>query len=459
MKATDQIKHAAFEKTLDYLLEDPERNATKIMDMLDKVAPADLFPSQRTAFRNAIDQQSNWHQLITRVLELNPAMRNDFIKTFLVDGNLMAWPKQETMREKHRCNVPWAILMDPTSACNLHCTGCWAAEYGHQENLSYDELDSIIRQGTELGTYVYIYTGGEPLVRKDDLIRLCEKHQDCAFLCFTNATLIDEAFCQEMIRVGNFVPAISAEGDEGTTDSRRGKGTYAKIERAMNLLRENGLPFGISCCWTRENADAVATEANMDWMIEKGALFCWYFNYMPVGAYSPASLMPTPEQRERMYHFVRDMRSKKELFTMDFQNDGEFVGGCIAGGRRYLHINANGDVDPCVFIHYSDSNIREKSLLECLQSPMFMAYHDNQPFNENMLRPCPMLENPEFIEKMVHETGAHSTDPQSPESVEHLTAKTHPYADNWTPMADKLWSESHPGCAGCAGCGSTGCGQ
>ena len=106
MKATDQIKHAAFEKTLDYLLEDPERNATKIMDMLDKVAPADLFPSQRTAFRNAIDQQSNWHQLITRVLELNPAMRNDFIKTFLVDGNLMAWPKQETMREKHRCNVP-----------------------------------------------------------------------------------------------------------------------------------------------------------------------------------------------------------------------------------------------------------------------------------------------------------------------------------------------------------------
>ena len=69
MKATDQIKHAAFEKTLDYLLEDPERNATKIMDMLDKVAPADLFPSQRTAFRNAIDQQSNWYQLITRLLE------------------------------------------------------------------------------------------------------------------------------------------------------------------------------------------------------------------------------------------------------------------------------------------------------------------------------------------------------------------------------------------------------
>lgn len=73
---------------------------------------------------------------------------------------------------------------------------------------------------------------------------------------------------------------------------------------------------------------------------------------------------------------------------MDFQNDAEFVGGCIAGGRTYLHINANGDVDPCVFIHYSDSNIREKTLLETMKSPLFMAYHDGQPFNDNMLRPC-----------------------------------------------------------------------
>ena len=129
----------------------------------------------------------------------------------------------------------------------------------------------------------------------------------------------------------------------------------------------------------------------------------------------------------------------KPIFAMDFQNDGEYVGGCIAGGRRYLHINANGDADPCVFIHYSDSNIREKTLLECLQGPIFMAYHDGQPFNDNMLRPCPMLENPEKLRKIVAETGAHSTDMQSPESVEHLCGKCDAYAENWVGTADKLW--------------------
>ena len=49
-----------------------------------------------------------------------------------------------------------------------------------------------------------------------------------------------------------------------------------------------------------------------------------------------------------------------------------------------------------------------------------MAYRRNQPFNKNHLRPCPMLENPEILQRMVKETGAKSTDLESPESAEHL---------------------------------------
>jgi len=127
---------------------------------------------------------------------------------------------------------------------------------------------------------------------------------------------------------------------------------------------------------------------------------------------------------------------------MDFQNDGEFVGGCIAGGRNYFHINANGDAEPCVFIHYSGANIRTHSLLEILKQPLFMAYRHNQPFNDNHLRPCPMLENPEILERMVKETGAKSTDLQSPEAVEHLCGKCHEYASSWAPVAEKIWQET-----------------
>ncbi len=443
MKAVDQVKRAAMNKAVDYLLEDPEAHITKIMDALDKVVPADVFPSQRAAFRTAIDSKNNWYQLIMRVMnDLNPEVRNRLMKTFIVDANFMAWPEQEANRDKYECNIPWAILLDPTSACNLHCTGCWAAEYGHKLNLSYDDIDSIIRQGKALGTHVYIYTGGEPLVRKRDLIRLCEAHQDCAFLAFTNATLIDEDFCQDMLRVKNFIPAMSVEGFEEATDGRRGEGTYAKVKHAMELMKSYGLPFGVSCCYTRANAESIASEEFFDWMIDQGVLFAWIFTFMPVGYTTDTSLMVTPEQREHLYRFVRAMRQEKPLFTLDFQNDGEFVGGCIAGGRRYLHINAAGDVEPCVFAHYSNVNIHDVSLLDALRSPIFMEYYKGQPFNDNLLRPCPIFENPEKLPAMVARAGAHSTDLEHEETAEHLCAKCVGYAEQWEPVAGRIWNDA-----------------
>ena len=284
------------------------------------------------------------------------------------------------------------------------------------------------------------------------MIALCNKHSDCVFLCFTNSTLIDEEFADEMLRVKNFVPAISLEGFEAANDSRRGDGVYQKVMHAMQILRDRKLPFGISTCYTSVNCNDITSEEFIDQVIGMGAKFAWFFHYMPVGQDAAPELLPTPEQRKMVFEKIRGYRSTKPLFTMDFQNDAEYVGGCIAGGRRYLHINAAGDVDPCVFIHYSNANIHDVSLLDALRSPLFMAYHDNQPFNENMLRPCPMLENPQILPKLVAATGAHSTDPQAPETADTLCARTTGYAADWTPVAEELWKQS-PRCTGnCAGC-------
>jgi hypothetical protein len=148
-----------------------------------------------------------------------------------------------------------------------------------------------------------------------------------------------------------------------------------------------------------------------------------------------------------MLHRIRELRDfegGKPVMCMDFQNDGEFVGGCIAGGRVFCHINARGDVEPCVFIHYSNANIHDKSLVECLQQPIFQAYRKHWPWNDNMLRPCPMLENPEILPQIVHEAGATSTEYTSPESVDHLCERTAPYAKAWKPKADELWRAEHP---------------
>ena len=443
------MQNFAVNKALNYIEGNPEENIPKLMELVDRYTPDGWYEGQRNAIRKVIEEKNNWYDLILRVYELDSGVRKAFFQNFLFNSALKGSAIQNEVKEREGCNVPWAILLDPTSACNMHCTGCWAAEYGNKLNLSLETIDSIIRQGKEMGTYMYIYTGGEPLVRKEDLIRICEMHPDCEFLSFTNGTLIDEEFCQEMLRVKNFVPAISLEGFEEANDSRRGDGVYQKVQNAMALMKRHGLPFGISTCYTSRNVDDVSSERYFDLMVESGVLFVWFFHYMPVGNDAAVELLPTPKQREKMYHKIREYRSTKPIFSMDFQNDAEYVGGCIAGGRNYLHINAKGDVEPCVFIHYSNCNIHDTTLLDAYKSPLFMAYHDGQPFNKNMLRPCPMLENPERLRAMVKDTGAVNTDYQSPESADHLCDKTVLYAEMWKETADRLWN----GCSGCNGCG------
>ena len=438
-KTKEIMQNFAIKQALNYVEKDPEQNIPKLMKLVDRSCPDGWYEKQRAVIRNVIEKKDNWYDLIMKIFDLDAGVRKTFLQNFIFNSALKGSAIQEEVRERENCNVPWAILLDPTSACNMHCTGCWAAEYGNRLNLSLETIDSIIRQGKEMGIYMYIYTGGEPLVRKKDLIRLCEMHPDCEFLSFTNGTLIDEEFCEEMLRVKNFVPAISLEGFEDANDSRRGEGVYRKVKHAMDLLKEHKLPFGISTCYTSRNYEDITSEEFFDYIIGSGALFAWFFHYMPVGQGAVSELLPALEQRETVYRRIRAFRSTKPIFSMDFQNDAQYVGGCIAGGRNYLHINAAGAVEPCVFIHYSNVNIHECTLLEALKSPLFMAYHDGQPFNKNMLRPCPMLENPEKLRGMVKETGAQSTDYEAPEDVDTLCGRTEPYAEKWKDTADRLW--------------------
>ena len=441
MNIKTSIQAAGLKKAYNYIDKDPANNILKVMNFLDTVVPPDTLAGQRRTIRAAVsDPENNWYRFLLGLWsDLDGEVRKTLFDNLVINAVVNWEPVRENYMKKYGCNIPWTLLIDPTSACNLHCTGCWAAEYGNKMNMDFDTLDSIILQGKEMGIRFFLFSGGEPLVRKKDIIALCEKHGDSVFTAFTNGTLIDEAFADEMLRVKNFIPAISVEGFEDDTDFRRGKGTFSQVRRAMEILKRKKLPFGVSCCYTSKNVEQIGSEEYFNWMIEQGAKFCWFFTYMPVGSAAVPELMATAEQRRFMYERIRRYRGTKPLFTMDFWNDGEYVGGCIAGGRNYLHVNANGDIEPCAFIHYSDSNIREKTLLEALQSPLFMAYKEGQPFNKNHLRPCPLLDNPGALARMVDTSGAHSTDMQSPEDVYRLSEKCREKAEKWAPVADDLW--------------------
>ena len=452
------VERIALSAGIDYAIrhikKDRQQGLLDILNLIERYMPSTKHDETYTKTGNAFtnfrrfvsDPNSKWvdyaHSLFT---DVNPKVLRTSLLNLGYEAGYVGLEKARTLRDQYQTNFPWVLLFDPTSACNMHCTGCWSAEYGSKQYLSYEQMDNLIIQGKELGIHFYMMTGGEPLLCKAEILSLCRKHKDCMFGAFTNGTLVDEPFCMEMKEVGNLILYVSIEGFEEQNDARRGNGSFKKILEAMDLLHSHHLLYGTSICYTSKNYQTVVSDAFLDLLEEKGCRFSWYFHYMPVGNEASVELLLNPEQRKYMYHRIRELRSSENphhIFPLDFQNDGEYVGGCIAAGKNYLHINANGDVEPCVFIHYSLANIKEVSLLEALQQPLFIAYHDHQAFNENMLRPCPMLENPDYLAKMVYDTKSRSTDLASLESVDHLCAKCKEYAAAWAPVADELWAES-----------------
>lgn len=444
MGLKDAATNIAVKEGIKYLKKDFDKNSIVLIDKALKKYKEGVTNRALLRLREGLLRPGNeWAKFFKKlIVDTDDSVLENVIPAIL-SVLFRSYEQRLKSIEKYNCNVPWAILVDITTACNLKCTGCWASEYDRSSQLTYDDLTKIINEGKALGTYMYLYTGGEPLMRKKDLIRLCEDHPDCLFLSFTNGTLCDDAFADELKRVGNLFLAFSIEGFEETTDARRGKGTYKAVLEGMARLRERGVPFGASICLTKYNSDVISSDEYIDFLVKQGVLFTWYFSFVPVGKGATSELCVTPEQRKFQYEQVRKWRYKevRPIFTMDFFNDGEYVHGCVAAGKQYFHISPNGDCEPCVFAHYSTVNVKTQSILEALQSPLFMAYRERQPFSDNMLRPCPVLDNPGAIKKIVEETGAHSTDLSAPEEVGELFAKTVDGAKLWKETADKLVEE------------------
>jgi len=450
-----KLVNGAITLAIKHAKKDPEKGITELADYFTKNMKATDKDIKYGTGKNAFskmseylsDKNGKWYKYAVNILNtVDENVIRQTLLNFAYDAGYVGLNQVRESSEKYDCNVPWTMLFDPTSACNLKCKGCWAAEYGHTLNLSNDDMEKIVSEGKALGTKFYIMTGGEPTVRINDIMDLAERHNDCYFHLFTNGTLITEEICQRVQKLGNISFALSLEGAEDVNDDRRGDGVYNKVLETMDLFTKYGIFFGVSACYTSLNYESITSDWYFDLITSHGAKLIWYFHYMPTGNNAVPELLPTPDQREHVFRRIREMRKQDNrhlLFPVDFQGDAEYVGGCIAGGKHYLHINSNGDVEPCVFIHYSTANIKDKNthMIDALQQPLFMEYRRHAPFNENMLKPCPMLENSGQLTEMVKRANAKSTDVESPESAEHLCNKTSEYAKRWDPRAKQLAKE------------------
>ena len=407
---SQNTKKAIVNKILNFTVNTSDKNLIRLTYLAEKIAHK-KDKSKIASVRTILKKQHPATKLIRNVFTkydrhcTNKLMENFIINNLIIDNGI----REEEIKKGN--TALFTLLISPTMRCNLKCTGCYASKYNKKDDLDFELLDRIIKEAKEMKTTFFTILGGEPFIR-NDMFNLYEKHSDCYFQVYTNATLITESICQKLKEVGNVFPQISIEGFEKETDERRGKGTYKKIIKAIDLLNKHKIPFGYSVCVTSKNVETVFSDEFIDLIIKKGALVGWYFLYMPVCGNPDMKLMPSAKQRVYMLERGRYIRKNKPLFIIDFWNDAPYVGGCIAG-KYYAHITSEGHVEPCIFTHFATDNIKEKPLKKCLDSDYFRALRKKQPFNDNLYLPCQWIDNPEVSREMYKRFNLKSTHPMA----------------------------------------------
>jgi MoaA/NifB/PqqE/SkfB family radical SAM enzyme len=408
--------------------------------LAEKIPHKDIYKRKIRWIRELFRQRHPSSEVARRILrESNSAQRKKIVN-FLVNQFLEGTNRRRAFESRTGYYPPRAMLISPTMRCNLNCYGCYAGDYSHENELEPELIHRVLFEAKEMGISLVVVLGGEPFLRRD-LLRVYEAHPDMAFHVFTHGGFLDEDTVENVARLGNVMPAISLEGFREETDRRRGKGHFEKVMQSMDLLREAKILFACSLTQTKENTDVLASERFIDFLIAKGCILVWYFMCIPVGKNPNIGLLPAPEQRDLMRKTLETFRATKPVLFVDFWNDGHLTNGCMAGGRMYFHINAHGDVEPCVFCHFASDNIRETPLLKALNSPLFKRIRSLQPYSENLLRPCMLIDEPSVGREMALRHARYLTHPGAEALFTELRGQIDRYAHHYRDIADVEWEK------------------
>jgi molybdenum cofactor biosynthesis enzyme MoaA len=376
-----------------------------IARLAEEVAQKDYYVRKIRWIRNLFDEGHPSINIAKRLLCYpNPHHRKTIIQNFVLNEMLVGTNKRKAFQNSNGFYPPGMIVISPTMRCNLRCGGCYAGSYPKNE-LSLETINRVLDEAKEMGTYFVTVSGGEPFFR-EDIFEVFRRHNDIAFLVFTHGGLIDEKMAEKIVAVGNVSPAISIEGYREHTDRRRGRGHFDRVMRAMDMLREAGVIFGYSATQTRENSDIITHDDFVDFLRQKGCLLGFHFMYVPVGRDPDMNLMPTPAQRDQFRASLSRWRNTRDIL-------------------------------------FPSHNVNQSSLKEALESPLFQAIRKQQPYHDNLLRACMLVDKPSVGRDMALSAGAYFTHEGADAIFTQLAEGIDGFSEEYKTYADRAWKATH----------------
>ena len=358
------------------------------------------------------DIQTYMTKVVERILKdaLKATLKNPKESAFMVKfaaSSKSASNKRAELKQKGT-HVPPFLIASITSQCNLHCEGCYSrcnnatVDEKPQEQLMKDDWDKVFGEASDLGVSFILLAGGEPMLRID-VIEAASTHKDIMFPIFTNGTYINEQYLKLFNKSRNLVPILSIEGNKEITDARRGEGVYDKLIQTMDEFKKRGIIFGASVTVTTDNVREVSSDEFIQSLADRGCKAVIFVEYVPVTDKS-RELAPGDKERDYLSREINRLREQySEMVFVSFPGDEKSSGGCIAAGRGFFHINSHGGAEPCPFSPYSDINVKDCSLLDAIDSKLFVALRSGDILADDHKGGCVLYEKREQVEEIIND--------------------------------------------------------
>ncbi len=336
-----------------------------------------------------------------RITLTNPSQAYFFYKT-------VRWQKKAALMrsrwQEQGINIPPIVIFSVTTRCNLTCKGCYAQALHppSDREMSEAKIRGMMSEAKELGISFFVIAGGEPLMHPE-ILDITKDFPEVLFLIFTNGLLLDDKMFMRLKKIKNVIPLVSLEGHAVDTDGRRGEGVYGRLQDIIRKLKRKDIFFGTSLTITRPTFDTLTDHHFVENLVKAGCKFFLYLEYTSI-IEGTEDLVLTREQRVQLRSLMDSFHSKFSALFITVPGHEVEVGGCLAAGRGFVHITAEGDLEPCPFAPFSDTNLRNSSLKDALQSRLFKVIRQHPEKLSPTKGGCALWKRRKWVQSLLDKT-------------------------------------------------------
>jgi len=263
-------------------------------------------------------------------------------------------------------------LLSVTRRCTFACEHCYERfNLGDEEIIPLGRWQEVVREIQEVGTGVVTLTGGEPFLRYEDLLALVEGGDKDAseFHVHTSGHGVTLERAVELKAAGLGAAAVGLDHHlpEHHDQIRGHAGAFSEATAALGHFHEAGLLTYLNTCLGPDLVRSGGLPRLLSLAGRLGATAVRLLEPCPCGGYfgrTPNSLFSESDRRQTEMFFLqanRDARqTKAPLIIHGSYAEAPELLGCRLGGLTLFHIDAVGNVAPCVFVPVSFGNIREE---------------------------------------------------------------------------------------------------